>query len=122
MAHKAPRRGSNPTLDDLSSVFDDIYGDRAYQLNTAGFPFDRKAIDIIRSMKGNPDKEITIYRALPKGVKDINAGDWVTTTKEYAEQHAKYDPNYVVISKKVKAKDIVTDGNSIHEFGYDPSE
>lgn len=122
MAHKAPRRDSNPTLDDLSTVFDDIYGDRAYQLNAAGLPFDRKAIDIIRSMKGNPDKEITIYRALPKGVKDINAGDWVATTKEYAEQHAKYDPSYVVISKKVKVKDIVTDGNSIHEFGYDPSE
>ena len=25
-----------------------------------------------------------------------------------------------ILSKKVRAKDIATDGNSIHEFGYDP--
>jgi hypothetical protein len=121
MSHRAPTRDGNPTADDLSSVFDDIYGANALRLNSTGMPFDKKAIEVIQSIRGNPDKEITIYRALPKGVKDINAGDWVTTTREYAEQHAKYDPDYVVISKKVKAKDIATDGNSIHEFGYDPS-
>jgi hypothetical protein len=122
MSHRAPTRDGNPTADDLSSVFDDIYGANALRLNSTGMPFDKKAIEVIQSIRGNPDKEITIYRALPKGVKDINAGDWVTTTREYAEQHAKYDPDYVVISKKVKAKDIATDGNSIHEFGYDPQK
>lgn len=122
MMHRAPTRDGNPTADDLSGLFDDIYGPNALRLNSTGAPYDRKAIQIIQSMRGNPDKEITIYRAVPKGIKDINQGDWVTATKEYAEQHAKYDPSYVVISKKVKARDIATDGNSIHEFGYDPQQ
>ena len=32
------------------------------------------------------------------------------------------DGSYDIISKKVKAKDLATDGNSIHEWGYDPEQ
>ena len=72
-------------------------------------------------MKGNPEKSVTIYRAVPKSVKEINATDWVTTTKEYAQDHMEGEEGWHILSKKVKAKDIATDGNSIHEFGYDPA-
>lgn len=52
----------------------------------------------------------------------INVRDWVTLTKRYAEDHGELAiPNgFTVISKTVMAKDLFTDGNSIHEFGYDP--
>ena len=72
-------------------------------------------------MRGKPEKVITIYRAVPKSVKEINPTDWVTTTKEYAQDHLEGEKGWHILSKKVKAKDIATDGNSIHEFGYDPS-
>ena len=52
----------------------------------------------------------------------INYGDWVTINKEYAKDHgaSALDGNYKIISKKVKASDLFTNGDSIHEFGYDP--
>lgn len=51
----------------------------------------------------------------------INSGDWVTINKEYAVDHGKSALNgkYKILSKTVKAKNLYTDGNSIHEFGFD---
>lgn len=53
----------------------------------------------------------------------INKGDWVTINKKYAMQHGKnsLDGQYKILTLKVKAKDVWTDGSSIHEQGYDPS-
>jgi hypothetical protein len=53
---------------------------------------------------------------------ELNAGDWVTTSRAYAQQHGRstLGGNYKIIKKEVRAKDIYTDGNSIHEWGYDP--
>lgn len=121
MQHKAPTRSKgNPTADNLSDVFDSIYESNAVRLNSAGMPYDKKAIQIIQSLKGNPDKEVVIYRAVPKSVKEINAGDWVTTTKEYALDHMGDEKDWHIITKKVKAAEIASDGNSIHEFGFEP--
>jgi hypothetical protein len=52
----------------------------------------------------------------------INPGDWVTLTREYAKDHGEsaLKGKYKIISKKVKAKDIWTNADSIHEFGYHP--
>jgi hypothetical protein len=53
----------------------------------------------------------------------INPNDWVTLNRNYAKEHGEgaLNGNYKIISMKVKAKDIYTDGNSIQEFGYDPA-
>ena len=52
-----------------------------------------------------------------------NPGDWITINREYAKEHGESQLNgqYKILSKTVKAKDIYTDGNSIQEWGYDPS-
>ena len=52
----------------------------------------------------------------------INVGDWITINKQYAINHGKDHLNdkYKIISKVVKAKEIFTDGDSIHEWGYSP--
>lgn len=121
MQHTAPTREGNSSGFDLTDTFgEDIYSARAKQYYGTGSTYDDKAISIIQSMRGNPDKEVTIYRAVPKSVSDINPSDWVTTTKEYAQDHMAGEKGWHILSKKVKAKDIATDGNSIHEFGYDP--
>jgi hypothetical protein len=125
-SHTAPYRddeGYNPSLDDVSSMYgDDIYTGNALRYFGEGRDYDKKAIDIIQRMRGNPDAEITIYRALPIGQNEINPRDWVTTTREYALDHIGDDEGYHIVSKKVKASDVFTEGNSIHEFGYDPLE
>lgn len=128
--HTAPGRQGANSLDDMSDVYpDDIY-DPSVAGNYYGHGGDSRVMDsesarIISQFAGNPDAEVTIYRAVPKGVKDINPGDWITINKNYAASHGNSwveDGQYDIISKKVKAKDVVTDGNSIHEFGYAPFE
>jgi hypothetical protein len=57
-------------------------------------------------------------------VNSINAGDWVTLSKDYAKEHGQsaLKGNYKIISKKVKAKELWTNADSIQEFGYHPSK
>jgi len=54
----------------------------------------------------------------------INRGDWVTINRDYAKNHGEGALNgkYKIISKKVKAGEIYTNGDSINEWGYDPKE
>jgi hypothetical protein len=50
----------------------------------------------------------------------INSGDWVTINKEYAKAHGRDNlkNKYKILSKIVKASQLYTDGNSVHEWGY----
>jgi len=70
--------------------------------------------------------EIDKLKALPQEEAqkkiDINKGDWVTITRQYAVDHGKSHLNnkFKVLSKVVRAKDIFTNGDSIHEWGYNP--
>jgi len=120
--HQAPTIGDGGVSGvDINNAFPDIYTGQAEQFYGSGLNYDRKAINVIQSMKGKPDKVVTIYRAVPDSVNVINPGDWVATTREYALDHLGEEKNWHILTKKVKAKDIATDGNSIHEWGYDPS-
>lgn len=72
----------------------------------------------------DPEEEITIYRGVPKGVEDINSGDWVTSLEQLAKDYAGADGD--VISKTVKAKDLLTDPSSgegayTEEMVYSPA-
>ena len=53
----------------------------------------------------------------------ISPGDWVTINKQYAIDHGNSALNgeYRILTKTVLARQLFTDANSIHEFGYDPS-
>lgn len=52
----------------------------------------------------------------------INPGDWVTISRPYAVLHGKSNlhGNFDIVSKTVFARDLWTNGNSLHEWGYDP--
>jgi len=52
----------------------------------------------------------------------INPNEWVTITRQYAVDHGEccVPGGYTILTKTVKAKDLFTEGNSIHEWGYDP--
>jgi len=126
-AHTAPMRDSGAPAHELAG---DIYPEDFY--SPEGFNYyanfggtaDRESYNIARSLRGNPDADVTIYRAVPKGTKGINKGDWVAVSKKYAKEHGEsaLGGDYEIISKKVKAKDIYTNGDSINEWGYDPSK
>jgi hypothetical protein len=127
--HTAPTRSRGAPAHQLAG---DIYPDDIYSARAAQFyghfggnhPMDVATVRQLHMLRGKPDAEIIVYRAVPKDAPDaINAGDWVTPNKLYAKDHGDgpLGGEYKIVSKKVRAKDIYTDGNSIHEFGYDPS-
>lgn len=76
-------------------------------------------MDLIKKNKGNPNAEVTIYRGSPN--KELNTGDWITPSKEYAKMEAGGKGGQVQ-AHKVKLKDIRWDGNSLEEWGYFPSK
>jgi len=133
MAHQptTPQNGA-ARLDDMTgggTVFpDDIYSGDAVRLYGGNNLADQESAKIIQSVRGNPEAEITIYRAVPKDVDAINPGDWVTLSKRYADDHAESgygqmgDEAGKVISQKVKVKDVYSDGNDLNEFGYFPED
>tara|TARA_R110000868_G_scaffold31877_3_gene116508 strand:+ start:2104 stop:3924 length:1821 start_codon:yes stop_codon:yes gene_type:complete len=124
--HRAPTRdGGAPAFNLAGDIYpDDIYSSKAVQYyGTGSDTMDKETMRLLQSLRGNPDADVTIYRAVPKGVDDLNSGDWVTVNKQYARDHGEsaLGGDFEIIEKKVKAKDIFTNGDSIHEFGYDPA-
>ena len=121
-SHSAPNAEVyGATLDDLTKIMPaNVYAPEGKQLYGLG---DRLVDSEWRiaalKAKGKPDAEIEVYRAVPKGVKDINSGDWVTTSKTYAQQHGErtLDGDYEIIKRKVKAKTLSSEGYP-YEFGY----
>ena len=110
---------------------DDIYspdGLRFY--GNPNSEFDRESYDIIQKVRGNPEAEVTIYRAVPneESISTINPGDFVTISKKYAELHGEsgYGKDGTdkgkILSIKVKAKDLRSEGNDLNEFGYFPNK
>ncbi len=107
--------GAAPLHDLTKSYPDDIYGPNALQYYGSGYGPEKKVLDILHKVKGKPDELVTIYRGVPDGIEDINVGDWVTLSPEYAEEYGK------VISMEVPAKDITAWGDSLAEYGYFPA-
>lgn len=88
---------------------------------------DRETTSALRSIRGNPDAQVTVYRAVPHGVTRINPGDWVSLSRSYAQGHGMHpdDPkqDMPVISMRVPARHVRESGvNSIHEWGYFPGK
>lgn len=124
--HRPPSPDSGAPLYDLTGngeVYpDDIYSDKAAQYYGHGDArLDKETVKIAQSYKGKPDGEVTIYRAIPENISsEINTGDWVTINKNYAIEHgeSQFDGKYKILEKIVKAKEVFTNGDSIHEYGY----
>jgi hypothetical protein len=130
-SHTAPGPDFGAPLHDLTGGGQmypaDVYSAKAAQYYGTGYPkADREAFALAQRVRGNPDAEITMYRAVPKdeSITGINAGDWVTLSKDYAKTHGESALNndYKILSQKVKARDLWTNADSIHEFGYQPQK
>lgn len=121
-------------LDDMTKageVFpDDIYSSNGllYYGNPKSLA-DRQSFEVIQNVRGNPDAEVTIYRAVPNedNIKTINSGDFVTLSEDYAKSHGAsgYGVDGTeagkILSQKVKVRDLFSEGNDLNEFGYFPS-
>ena len=131
MAHKPNPEGAR--LDDMTGGGEyfpsDIYSPDGLRLY--GNPnnlFDRESFAAIQDARGNPNKFIFVYRAVPnqEEIDTINPGDFVTLSRSYAENHAAsgygFDGQQAgkVLEEEVQVKDLRSDGNDLNEFGYFP--
>lgn len=66
--------------------------------------YDLSDLKKLRNMNGNPEMEIKIYRSSPIG--ELNSGDWVTTSKTYAND-IKRQNGGKVYEYNVKVKDLI---------------
>lgn len=122
-AHEPPDREYGAPLNDLTSMIpSDVYGPAGPRLYGLGDPeVDSEAFGALRSARGNPDAEVVVYRAVPKGVSEINSGDWVTTSRKYADMHGENSlgGNYEILEQKARAGDLFSEGYP-YEFGWNP--
>jgi hypothetical protein len=121
-SHTAPNwKEYGAPLHDLTKIMPaDVYSQMGKQLYGIGDKLiDSQWRTAALKARNNPDAMIDIYRAVPKGIKNINHGDWVTTSPEYAKWHGEnvLDGNYDIVNKKVKAQTLSTEGYP-YEFGY----
>lgn len=121
-SHLAPNAANyGATIDDLGKIMpEDVYSSKGISLYGSGDRrVDSEWFAAAYKAKGNPDKMIEIFRAVPKGVKDINEGDFVTTSRTYAKNHgeAALGGDYDIVSMKVKANTLSSEGYP-YEFGY----
>jgi len=109
-------------LHNLSVAFgDDIYTKNALQFFGSGDPREAQIVRQLQSLRNKPEADVVIYRGgVPEGAQ-INSGDWVTLSKSVAEDYANQNKG-LVVSKKVKAKDITSWSDSLLEFGYMPEK
>ena len=123
--HRAPLKSSGSPAHDLTDVYpEDVYGPNGPRYyGHYGNTDDNESFDVILRVRNKPNVPLTIYRAVPKSAPSvINDGDWVTISKKYAKLHGEsaLRGDYKIISKLVHPRDIFTNGDSIHEWGYDP--
>jgi len=128
MEHRPPGLGEGGPLHAMDQIYPaDVYSSDAMRLYGSGLredaAKDREMFEIMRRVRGNPNAEVIMYRAVPvEGVDTINPGDWVTPSRLYAVEHGEgpMRGQYRILEMRVRAGDLHTDGNYIYEFGYDP--
>ncbi|MGY2747225.1 hypothetical protein [Arthrobacter sp. UYCu723] len=123
LQHQAPgldsvEDGSAATLDNLEPVMPDIYAMPHLYVHGAEW---KAAFAVAKQLRGRPHAEVRIFRAVPQGVDVINTGDWVTTSLDYARQHAIQDDepanDWPVLTALVTAGELVNEGD-LCEYGY----
>lgn len=121
MSHRPSEYGAGnditKTKDGEGSIPADFYQHPEYYFNMKDKAY-QESFAAIEKMHNKPEQVVTIYRANPKN--ELNYGDWVTLSKEYAKRSAENGES--VHSFKVKAKDIQFAGDDINEFGYFPTD
>jgi hypothetical protein len=121
-AHVAPTADYGAPLHNLTSIIpEDVYGadgPRLYGLMDRAV--DDEAFAVLRAVRGNPDAEVTMYRAVPVDAPETIAdGDWVTTSRAYANQHGEraLGGNYKILEEPTYARRLQSEGYP-YEFGY----
>jgi len=121
LQHVSPGAEEGMPMHDLSGM-PDVYEHPEYY---AASPEDRESHRVAKGVRGRPEAKVTVHRAVPDAKMGINPGDWVSPSRAYARQHGMHntDPSkdMPVVSARVPASELYTDGNSLSEWGWNPA-
>ena len=134
MTHRPADPGEGAQFHNADEVMPDVTGPKGPQYYDhhavepgRRIPFSQsvshESFQQMRAGKGNPDAEVKIYRAVPKAEYGINAGDWVSTSRAYAQRHGMQEDakdDWPVLEGRAKAREIWGHGDDPNEWGYHP--
>ncbi len=121
--HGSPDPEIGAPMHDVESMMPDYYEHPDwYFTNDDGL--DRVAAAAIRRVRGKPYAHVEVFRAVPKGVRKINPGDWVTTVLAYAKDHLDSALNGQgrILKVVARAGSLFTAGDSHFEWGWWPDK
>jgi hypothetical protein len=118
--HRAPGHTEgydSATFDNPQDMLPDVH--ERPEIYEFHHPPMHESVRQLRAARGNPEADVTVYRAVPKGVAHIHPGDWVASARAYAEGHnrSELDGKGTVIKATTKAKHLYNEGY-LHEWGY----
>jgi hypothetical protein len=122
MRHRPPEL-SDEVSGSLSRLYN-IYPEDVYTRPRiyASEPEELMVADIAKRVRDQDEALVDVYRAVPRWVSDIETGDWVTPSLGYARRHAnivrKDDTPIAILRGQARAGDLLSEGNSLAEFGY----
>ena len=130
MSHRAPsydEDGTDKSLIDVANNKDNIRDslEEQFRMNRDRNREESVAAisQAIQEIEQGKNPNVTIYRAVPKSLKEgsVRNGDWVTLSEAYAKQHGRHALNgdYRIMKENVPAANLYWDGNDINEWGYD---
>lgn len=130
MSHRAPsydKEGIDKSMIDVANNKDNIRDSLNEQMRMNQDKNRKESVNAINNALSSIEKDgkamVTIYRAVPKSIKESNVrnGDWVTLSESYAKQHGNHalEGSYRIIKEEVPAENLYWDGNDINEWGYD---
>ena len=130
MSHRAPsydEDGTDKSLIDVANNKDNIRDslEEQFRMNRDRNREESVAAisQAIQEIEQGKNPTVTIYRAVPKSLKEgsVRNGDWVTLSEAYAKQHGRHALNgdYRIMKENVPAANLYWDGNDINEWGYD---
>lgn len=121
--HGSPDPESGAPMHDVESMMPD-YCEHPDWYFTNDDGLDRAAAAAIRRVRGKPYAHVEVFRAVPKGVRKINPGDWVTTVRAYAKDHLDSALNGQgrILKAVARAGSLFTAGDSHFEWGWWPNK
>jgi len=134
--HKAPNPANGSPLHNVAkgAYPEDFYASHGFRSYVdTGRDYDQANYQKVKNAKNNPEYMVLAHRAVPSDVYQkslkhsdplIRPGDWVTLEKQYAKDHGEHalKGDYKIASMRVPAKHLYTNGDSLHEWGYHPTQ
>lgn len=127
ISHRAPsfdEEGTTVRLDQVGGAHDQVFPRDVFEHpDWYGGTYDETIRQVrAAAQSGDPDRLVTVYRAVPLGVTQINPGDWVALSRSYAVDESyrsstdgSADGN--VITARTPARTLYSEGY-LEEWGY----